>query len=387
MSRELSKAAPWGAAGVALALVGQLALVYGLYDGDWSALFYTGADVEPPAAVAGEDPRRAPDPVGFDGQYYHFIAHDPLILADTQAFVDNPSLRWRRILVPGLAYVLGMGRAGAVDAAYIAIVLASTFLGVLWLSRYSIGHGLPAGTGLAFLLLPATTISLERMTVDAALAALCVGFVLLVERRPAPRLLTFHLLLALAPLARETGVACACAWAIVQLVRRRFAAAALALATLTPFVLWSLYVRLQTSSDATVWFGGVPLSGLVARTLTPFPTPTPTLGLKLAAGLEFLAVIGAWVAVVFVARRLLRDPRDPLAVGCALLVALFAFLAKEDIWLEVYGFGRTLSPVLLWLGMTAIRDRRWGRLAPWALIAPRVIYQAGLLAAAALKGG
>ncbi len=373
-----SQAPRWAVIGFLAAAAGQFALVYGLYGGAWSALFYTGADTLVPPALASENIRRAPDSIGFDGQYYHFIAHDPLILGDTKAYVDNPPLRWRRILLPVLAYTAGLGRPRAVDFAYFVLILGATVLGVLWLSRYAGECGLPQAVGLAFLLLPATMISLERMTVDVALAALAVLFAAVAERKPAHPPPYFYAVLVLAPLARETGVVCAGAWAIVEVGRRRFGAAFAAAATLIPLALWSIYVRLRTGADATAWFG-VPFAGLVGRTLDPFPTPTPSLGLKLAAGLEYLAILGVWIAIVLVVRWILSDPHDPAAIASALLLALFAFLSKADIWLEAYGFARTLSPVFLWLAMAAMKRRRWILTLPWALVAPRILYQAALL--------
>ncbi|MEZ5396567.1 MAG: hypothetical protein R2724_27755 [Bryobacterales bacterium] len=93
---------PWSIAvcGLLLAFGFQAFLVYGLYSGDWLGLYYTGADVALPPLIEAEAPPRAPNPLGFDGQYYHVVAHDPLPAPSFAAFVDNPRLRWRRILAP-----------------------------------------------------------------------------------------------------------------------------------------------------------------------------------------------------------------------------------------------------------------------------------------------
>ena len=109
------------------------------------------------------------------------------------------------------------------------------------------------------------------------------------------------------------------------------------------------------------------------------------MGLKLAGGLEYLAVLGVWAAIVLTALELRRNLREPLALASAITLAVFAFLAKEDIWLHAYGFARTLSPALLLLALLGLRERRAVLALPWALAVPRILYQAALLVKYALE--
>ena len=88
------------------------------------------------------------------------------------------------------------------DGAYIAVVLCWVFLGVYWLALYAVEEGHHPAWGLAFLLLPATLTSVDRMAVDVALAALSVAFVRYAKKQPTIRL---YLVLMLAPLVRDTG--------------------------------------------------------------------------------------------------------------------------------------------------------------------------------------
>ena len=377
---------PWTVAlcGALAALAWQWFLVFGLYSGSWNGLFYTGSQVAVPGSIAAELPIRAPDPVGFDGQYYHVVAHDPLAAESPARFVDNPRLRWRRILVPGLAYGLALGGDRGVDAAFVSVVLAFTFIGVFWLAQLASASGASPWFGLAFVLLPATFISLERLTVDVALAALCVGFAVRLREGNGWRM---WVLLALAPLARETGVALAGALVLVELFRGRIRAAVIPALALAPLAAWTLFIHSRTPADATVWFGSMPFGGLVTRTVNPLPDGAGSLGLALAGGLDYLAILGVWAAIVLIGLELRRRLDQPLVLASAMTLAIFAFLAKEDIWRHSYGFARTLSPALLMLGLAALRDRRPLLALPWALAAPRILYQALLLALSVAKAG
>src|ERR1700693_1729107 len=125
----------------------------------------------------GSRTSRVKDDVGYDGQFYRPIAHDPLIRRGFAAYVDNPSLRWRRIGVPGLAALLAFGNDGAVDFTYAAVQLVFVLLGAFWLARYAQDRHEHAAWGLAFLLIPAVAVSLDRMTIDLALGALKIGVI------------------------------------------------------------------------------------------------------------------------------------------------------------------------------------------------------------------
>ena len=192
----------WALIAVIAAGVGQYLTVRYNYQGHATALFFTGSSRAVPPQLAAEI-YQVQDPRGFDGQLYHYVAHDPLMRRGLDQYVDNPRLRWRRILVPGLASVLSFGNSGWVDWAYLGVVLGFVFLGTYWLACYLVGHGIHAATGLAFLVLPGVFGSLERMTVDVALLALCAGFAVYVSREPGWKL---YAVLALCPFVRETGV-------------------------------------------------------------------------------------------------------------------------------------------------------------------------------------
>src|SRR5215469_5863027 len=90
-------------------------------------------------------------------------------------------LRYRRILVPVLAFALALGHSAWIDPAYELVCLFSIALGVYWSCRATVKAGLSPFLGLLLLAFPAVLISVDRMVIDGALAALTVAFLLHAE--------------------------------------------------------------------------------------------------------------------------------------------------------------------------------------------------------------
>src|SRR5262245_30647670 len=93
------------------------------YGGNVTGLFYTGRAASLPPQLPPDHTWRVNDQAGYDAQYYHLIAHDPLIVRNFEPFIDNPRVRWRRIGVPGLAALITAGSDQYVDYGYVAIQL------------------------------------------------------------------------------------------------------------------------------------------------------------------------------------------------------------------------------------------------------------------------
>lgn len=357
------------------ALAGQALTVRYNYGGDWSGLFATGAQVALPPELAFEQVYRFRNDPGYDGQFYHLIAHDAFFLNGYQKHVDNPRLRWRRILIPGLAYVLALGEAEYVDFNLIGVNLAFVVLGAYWLSRYVAHYGFHPGWGLLFPLTPAVLVSLDRSTVDTALAALAVGFGL--YGAAAPSWLIYPVLAA-APLARETGVVLTGAWCLHRLLQRDWRGAAAGALAALPALAWVAFVHSRTAADHTVFASPWPLAGLLSRTLHPFQYSTHTAWLLKAALLDYLAVLGVWAALALALRLLKKGKPGPLEIAVWLFAGIFVlFLQQPQAWAETYAFGRTMSPLLICLALLAVARRFYWNLVPLAMALPRVLFQLG----------
>jgi hypothetical protein len=394
VSAVLSRALAVACLATGLAFAAQWLLVHFAYDGNWTALFHSGEKYGTPPELAVENIYLFPGSYGFDGQIYHYIAHDPLMHRGVSDRVDAPRLRYRRILVPLLAWTFAGGGGSGVDRAYRAIVLIFVFLGCYWSARVAAGLGRSPHWGAAFLLLPATIVSLERMTVDVALAALVAGWVLAIGRRPS-RLQ--WLALALAPLVRETGLILVAAAVIVALSQRRIGSAIAAAATALPAGAWFAFVQARTPPlDYPNSF--VPLSGIVGALIHPAPYPAGRAG---GSGLQAawrsvaptamqmmdgIAVVAIVVAFVLAARWLLMQPRSALAWAAGLFALLGAFTQRPENWIHVYDFGRVYTPLLMLLAFEGLarNERRW--LVPWCLLEPRLFFQLSGPAMSTVKG-
>ncbi len=348
----------------------QAATVHSNYGGKWSALFYIGDRWPLPPPLAGEAYVHQNNP-GYDGVFYHLVAHDPWFSRGFSRFADNPSVRWRRILTPALAHIASAGADDRIHAAYIAINLLFVFLGTYWLGCYCAAQALNPACGLAFLMIPSVLVSMDRLTIDTALAALTVGFILYAS---ADRPVATVIVLSLCPLARETGLALAAGHAWLNLRDRRWRMCIYTLLSMVPFILWAIFVSAHTPRDGTPWLS-FPFVGIVRRTLHPLQYPITSRWIALAAAFDYLALIGVWIALLLTARQVVRRSFD-LTTFCLFFFSLGALcLGKEDIWAGAYEFGRTMSPLLILLGLLAVRERKPYFLLPLICVLPRIFLQ------------
>lgn len=351
-------------------LLWQFATVNANYGGNWTALYYTGALRPVPPALDGEHIYTFPGSYGFDGQLYHYIAHDPFFQRGFDPYVDEPRLRYGRILVPALAYLLAGGRQEWVDPAYMAVCLVFLGLGVYWLSEWVRRQNRNPALGLLFVLLPAVLVSIDRLVADVALAALAAGFLLYSERPPSWKLLA---ILVAAPLARETGLFLIAGYCVYLLTERNWKPACLFAITAFPWLVWSDFVDRHTRpfEYGASW---VPLSAIV-RSLLHLQT-YPQFEWLVRAGDE-LALIGMLLAFVLAAGWVLRKPFTPAAIAGISFALLGVFLQRPENWQQVYDYGRVYTPLLLFLAAEWIRGRSWLFLVPWVMVLARTAMQFG----------
>jgi hypothetical protein len=327
----------------------QFATVHFNYGGNWTALFSIAPDWPRPAFLASENLYTFPGSLGYDGQMYHLIAHDPLMRRGAVAAIDDPALRYRRILVPALAWALALGRDSAVHPAYFAVILGFVFLGVYWLARVMLIQGRHSAWGLTFVLMPAVLVSMDRMTVDVALAALTVGFVLYSDCRW--KVLP---ILACAALTRETGLLLTAGLCVFLLSRRRFADLVWAAASALPAIFWYAYVNSHTPQAAATTTPAdvaslIPLAGWIERVAHPEVYALPRLQALAAIELDYVALAGialmlghaAWIAW---ARRW-----NARAAAIYVFAAAVVLIRSRSVWEDAFSYGRVVTPLMVLL--------------------------------------
>jgi hypothetical protein len=354
------------------------------YSGNPTGLFYTGAKTPLPPGLPAAHTFRVNDDVGYDAQFYHLIAHDPLNRRGFLSYVDNARLRWRRIGVPGLAALLAGGSDRGVDYVYIAIELAFVFLGTLWLSRYVQSQSLHAAWGLTFLLIPAVAVSLDRLTIDLPLAAICIGLALYADA-PKPGWQVYAMLCA-APLIRETGMVVVAGWCVYRIVQRDARGAALGAVSAVPAVCWWLYVQSNTAPDGTDWLSSYPFSGIINRTLQGTGDPTSTPWLRAANVFEDVALAGMWLALILAFYLAWKRRWKFVEITAILFAAFTAALGRFDLWTSAYATGRTMSPLLILLALVAFQKRRVLYAFPLLFFVPRIALQYEAELRAMLRG-
>jgi hypothetical protein len=345
----------------------QLATVHFNYGGNWTALFNTAPNWPRPAFLASEDVYTfPPGSLGYDGQMYHFIAHDPWIRRGAVAALDDPALRYRRILVPALAWAVALGRDSAIHPAYLAVILGFVFLGVYWLARVMVIQGRHPAWGVMFAFMPATLVSLDRMTVDVGLAALTVGFVLFYENN-----WKVLLILACAALTRETGLLITAGYAVFLLSRRRFANLLWAAASTLPAILWYVYVSDHTPPEPPDRFSSlIPLAGWIERVVHPEAYLLPRWQAFAAVELDYVALAGIALMLGHAAWLAWSRRWNARAAAIYVFAAAVAFIGSRSVWQDAFSYGRVVTPLMILLAAEDTRPRL--AFAPVALVDVRI---------------
>ena len=362
----------------------QFLIVNFRYGGNWTALFCTGSNFKVPPALAGERVYVFPNSTGYDGQMYHYVAHDPLIRTDIWRYMDNSRVRYRRILLPAIAFLLAAGRQAWIDKAFLGANLLFLFLGAWWLSRYLASLGLQPRLAALFILAPASLISLERLNVDLSFTALCIGFALYVRLGQDAKA---YALLMLACLTRDTGFVLAAAACLALSVERRFAKAAVLATAMLPAAAWYWRVQSMTPDYSDERFGQlIPFKGIFEVLLHPLRY---TFRGAVSAGLGWLdrlAMLGYVVAVVLTFWLIRRNGFGQMEAAMVLW-SLLGLCLPGSSWEDCYFGARVFTPLLIYVMLRAVPSLGWRSMAPLLMVIPRVVLQVGAPLLLAFRSG
>ncbi len=349
----------------ALGLSWQLLTVHFNYRGNLTALFCHGSQVPLPPGLAAEHIYVFPHSGGYDGRCYHYVAHDPLDRSDIGGAVPDPSLRFPRILLPGMAHLLAFGHPEWVDVSFLLCNLLFLGLGAYWLAQLLARAGWHPLFAALYAVVPVAIISLDRMTVDLALASLALGFAVYLDPESPWKL---YVILVAATLCRDNGFLLWAAYAIRLLWLRRFRNVAVFATALMPAVLWTVWVRsTMPGGNAFGLRGLLPLWSMLQAVLHPrhYPFAAPVVAVIVALWwVQFVSIV---LSIVLAFGNLRRLGGDAISNAC-FLWACFAIMLPPGVYDDPFAGARILAPLFLF---QFLQPGRWCRL-PLLLVTPRV---------------
>jgi hypothetical protein len=115
-------------------------------------------------------------PGGFDGQFAYYLAVDPV---HAVGYMGYPFIRYRRVLYPGLVYIVALGQPGAVPAALVLVNIAAIAAGSGILAFYLAAMGAPPWLALLYGLGPgAVSVVLNDLSEGVEWGLISAGLVL-----------------------------------------------------------------------------------------------------------------------------------------------------------------------------------------------------------------
>jgi hypothetical protein len=335
------------------------ARIHYAFGGNWTAAFCTGTIFHLPPDLDKGTFRF--EGAGYDGQFYRLLAHDPFLQRGYAGSIDAPQLRFRRLLIPLSAWLLALGQQSWIDGAYVAIEMVFPGLGVFWCARFMVRRGRSPLWGLLFVVVPASLTSFDRMLVDGPLTAMFAGFLLYCEEE---RWLKVWVLAMLAALTRDTGLILGAALVTDRLLDRDWRRAAWFAVSGVPAIAWYSYLAATLPRDGPIAILAIPGWGLVRRLLWLRPYPELAIVQALLRVTDVLAVLGLAISIVLAICWLVRRSPGPITLCVGSFTALALVLGAPGHMVEAYGFGRPVSPLLLWIMLEAVSRKKWIALAP-----------------------
>jgi hypothetical protein len=375
-----SRAALYATLCVLVGVLWQLAQVYGAYGGNWSALFHHGYNVPVPHDEIFAGTYIFPT-WGYDGEYYRMMGHDPLLHKDYFRIMDMPRVRYRRALLPILAYITAGGKQRLIDFTYLLWLLVSIWIGVFWFAKYlMLWHHHPAWS-CCYLLIPGVLSALEQATIDVALISLTIGFIYYtltgeVQKR--------YWLLPFAPLIRETGLIFPLATSLYEFVNIRRLWALACLAALIPVCGWYLFVAMRIPPDSLQHFNHIPLGMFWYHLLHHDTKPVfaENVAMQIGYYLGILGILLAFALSVWMWKKT-RNLECLAALGFTAVALLFD---STGLWMSVKHFGRVFSPLLLLIALQTPIFKKRVLVVPLLLMVPGSLLFSLTPLAAAMHG-
>jgi hypothetical protein len=347
---------------VALTFVGGMLMKLDEYEGNFSGFIHVSKKFLGRNEILFERPevRREllkEDTTGYDGQFFYFIAFDPLVRhyeitsnPNTRP-IDDPAFRYRRIAYPVLTKLVSANNPLHYPAAMVFLAISGVALCGFFLSKTAIMNGLHGWEGLVCLLIPSFWFALSVATPEPLAAAfLAAGFYLTMKKKYGIAAIFF----SLAILTRESSALFVLILAAFEFKSSTARKSTLILASsFIPYLAWRTYVTIALFHvDGWRTFfvepetTGLPFSGIIQMYRMIYAgTYTEAIELQ-ALRLPILLVIVLGVCLyVYV--------RTKNTAG--LIGAIYAFLALslsyKKVWIDIANVERLSYESFLCLGL------------------------------------
>ena len=223
------------------------------HDGNLSAFLNLGARFTKQNALLDETPGLRDElvvrkGVGYDGQFFFFIAQDPFAtkfqneIRDYRTFLDIPTYRYRRILFALLSRAACFGNFHRLPAAMLGLILLGIAFTAYSLARLAFHFSTSAWWGLLAAAVPGFAVALLSATPEPVAAAFALAGCYSYFKN---RTVFASIFLALALLTRETSVLILITFVGLSLLRKQIREAVVLSLGFLPYLFWRIFVTLQ----------------------------------------------------------------------------------------------------------------------------------------------
>jgi len=307
---------------------------------------------------------------GYDGQFSYAIAVDPL---DAQDKLDQPDFRYRRIVYPLLARMMGLGNPTGIAWAMLVINLIAAASGCIVLGELLARRGVWPWLALVMPLSLGYLVAIRAdLTEPLALTLALSGWLAFEKGKPGWAAFLF----AVGGLTKEIALIFPAALLVWQLLRKSWREAAILATSVVPYLGWSAIL--------VAWLGTSPMAAYQSRPLViPFegirylPDPVG----KTIVGMWVLApaaIAGLWAILDARRKRGSEQGRDALLV---LAHAAFVAIMPKPTWEDPLAILRIglglLAALLIWMAASHRRALPFA-VAWWASSGLALILAAGM---------
>ncbi len=298
--------------------------------------------------------------VGYDGQFYFYIAHDPFVLGQSYDHIDFPAYRYQRIIYPLTVWLLSLGQPNLIPYMMVAVNLLGILIGTWFIILILKYFGLSPWYSLFYSAFWGFLLCLLRSLPEPLAITFIVITVFSYFKR---KILWQTLSLSLAALTHETTLLVSMAFLIYYLGKDLRRSIYMLLPPLAYF-LWQLYLyhhfQIFSFLGGTQNFG-LPFLGLIERFVS---LGHGGFSFDKIDELLYLLLVSYFIFTAFYQVLIYYSPLTLSFLGYSLMTALF----NKLIWVEPWSYARATLGLFVFNLLIFTKERTKLNLFPMVLI-------------------